>query len=136
MTNSLRRIPKGGRRCPGFWRTIRRPESLSSPAWLSRISAPLRSGSAGQAGGCSCGGGVLTKPRACRGNRKTVITGLECAEVVITQDVYADTVTNAYADIVLPAAQWVESEGVMVNSERTLTLNQRAVQPVGQARPD
>ena len=79
---------------------------------------------------------ICTNPVASVANRKTVITGLECAEVVITQDVYADTVTNAYADIVLPAAQWVESEGVMVNSERTLTLNQRAVQPVGQARPD
>src|SRR5271169_3035730 len=79
---------------------------------------------------------ICTNPVASVANRKTVITGLECAEVVITQDVYADTVTNAYADIVLPAAQWVESEGVMVNFERTLTLNQRAVQPVGQARPD
>lgn len=48
-------------------------------------------------------------------------------------DVYADTATNRYADIVLPAALWAESEGVMVNSERTLTLMRRAVPPAGQA---
>ncbi len=79
---------------------------------------------------------ICTNPVASVPNRKTVIAGLEAAELVITQDVYADTATNAYADIVLPATLWVESEGVMVNSERTLTLNQRAVPPAGQACPD
>ena len=51
-------------------------------------------------------------------NRKTVIAGLEAAELVITQDAYADTATNRYADIVLPATLWAEADGVMVNSER------------------
>jgi NADPH-dependent sulfite reductase flavoprotein alpha-component len=79
---------------------------------------------------------ICTNPVASVPNRKTVITGLEAAEMVVTQDVYAATATNVYADIVLPATLWVEAEGVMVNSERTLTLNQRAVDPPGQARPD
>ncbi len=43
----------------------------------------------------------------------------------ITQDVFADTETNAYADVVLPAAMWAETDGVMVNSERNLTLRRR-----------
>ena len=60
---------------------------------------------------------ICTNPVASVANRKTVITGLEAAELVITQDAYRATATNQYADIVLPAALWAESEGVMVNSE-------------------
>ncbi|MFJ1788448.1 molybdopterin-dependent oxidoreductase [Streptomyces anulatus] len=79
---------------------------------------------------------VCTNPVASVGNRRTVIEGLEAAEFVVTQDVFADTETNAYADIVLPAALWAESEGVMINSERTLTLSRRATDPPGEAWPD
>ncbi|MDH6195085.1 sulfite reductase (NADPH) flavoprotein alpha-component [Mycobacterium frederiksbergense] len=79
---------------------------------------------------------ICTNPVASVANRKTVINGLESAELVIAQDAYRCTATNHYADIVLPAALWAESEGVMVNSERTLTLLSRSVPPVGQARPD
>jgi len=79
---------------------------------------------------------ICTNPVASVANRRTVIEGLEAAELVITQDVFADTETNAYADIALPAALWAESEGVTVNSERNLTLNQQAVEPPGEARPD
>ena len=69
-------------------------------------------------------------------NRKTVITGLENAQLVITQDTYRATATNHYADIVLPATLWAESDAVMVNSERNLTLLQQSIPPAGQARPD
>ncbi|WP_030582080.1 bifunctional nitrate reductase/sulfite reductase flavoprotein subunit alpha [Streptomyces anulatus] len=79
---------------------------------------------------------ICTNPVASVANRRTVIEGLEAAEFVVTQDVFADTETNAYADIVLPAALWAESEGVMINSERTLTLSGRATDPPGEAWPD
>ena len=79
---------------------------------------------------------ICTNPVATVANRKTVITGLSAAELVITQDAYRDTATNHYADIVLPAALWAEADGVMVNSERSLTLLQRSIPPAGQARPD
>ncbi|WP_396921097.1 molybdopterin-dependent oxidoreductase [Mycolicibacterium sp.] len=79
---------------------------------------------------------ICTNPVASVANRKTVINGLEAAELVITQDAYRTTATNHYADIVLPATLWAESEGVMVNSERTLTLLSPSVPPTGQARPD
>ncbi|QHC22980.1 bifunctional nitrate reductase/sulfite reductase flavoprotein subunit alpha [Streptomyces sp. GS7] len=79
---------------------------------------------------------ICTNPVASVANRKTVIAGLEAAELVITQDVFADTETNAYADVVLPATLWAESDGVMVNSERNLTLVQGVVDPPGQALPD
>ncbi|GIG39757.1 bifunctional nitrate reductase/sulfite reductase flavoprotein subunit alpha [Cellulomonas phragmiteti] len=79
---------------------------------------------------------VCTNPVASVGNRRTVIEGLERAELVVTQDVFAETETNAYADVVLPAAMWSEADGVMVNSERTMTLARRALAAPGQALPD
>ncbi|MFJ6783240.1 molybdopterin-dependent oxidoreductase [Streptomyces yangpuensis] len=79
---------------------------------------------------------ICTNPVASVANRKTVIAGLEAAELVITQDVFAETETNAYADVVLPATLWAESDGVMVNSERNLTLVQGVLDPPGQALPD
>ncbi|MFJ8135691.1 molybdopterin-dependent oxidoreductase [Streptomyces sp. NPDC096013] len=79
---------------------------------------------------------ICTNPVASVANRRTVIEGLEAAEFVVTQDVFADTETNAYADVVLPGAMWTESEGVLINSERTLTLARPAVPPPGEALPD
>ncbi len=72
---------------------------------------------------------ICTNPVASVANRRTVIAGLEAAELVVTQDVFAETETNAYADVVLPATLWAESDGVMVNSERNLTLVQGVVDP-------
>lgn len=79
---------------------------------------------------------VCTNPVASVANRRTVLAGLERAELVIGQDAFLETETNQYADVLLPAALWAESEGVMVNSERTMTLFQPAVQAPGQALPD
>ena len=79
---------------------------------------------------------ICTNPVASVANRRTVIEGLEAAELVITQDVFADTETNGYADIVLPGAIWSETEGVLVNSERNVTLAPQVVPPTGQSLPD
>ena len=79
---------------------------------------------------------VCTNPVASVGNRRTVIEGLERAELVVTQDAFADTETNAYADVVLPGALWSESDGVMISSERNLTLARAALRPPGDALPD
>ncbi|MEU8857370.1 bifunctional nitrate reductase/sulfite reductase flavoprotein subunit alpha [Streptomyces sp. NPDC048556] len=79
---------------------------------------------------------ICTNPVASVANRRTVIEGLEAAEFVVTQDVFADTETNAYADVALPAALWGEAEGVMINSERNLTLATQAADPPGEASPD
>ncbi|RXS85138.1 reductase [Streptomyces sp. TM32] len=79
---------------------------------------------------------ICTNPVASVANRRTVIEGLEAAEFVLAQDVFAETETTAYADVVLPAAMWSESEGVMVNSERTLTLVRQAADAPGEAWPD
>lgn len=79
---------------------------------------------------------ICTNPVASVPNRKMVIEGLQKAELVIAQDAFLDTETNRYADILLPGALWAEAEGVMINSERNITLMQEAVSPPGDAMAD
>ena len=79
---------------------------------------------------------ICSNPVASVANRKTVIQALETAELVIAQDVYTETATTAYADILLPATLWVEADGVTVNSDRTLTLVRDVVPAPGEAQPD
>ncbi|KAF1312295.1 reductase [Pseudomonas sp. SG-MS2] len=79
---------------------------------------------------------ICSNPVASVANRQQVIDGLRQAQLVITQDAFLDTETNPYADILLPAALWAEGEGVMINSERNLTLMPRAVAAPGQSLPD
>ncbi|MDE2421698.1 MAG: sulfite reductase subunit alpha [Gammaproteobacteria bacterium] len=79
---------------------------------------------------------ICTNPVATVPNRQNVINGLEAAELVISQDAFFDTETNRYADILLPGALWAEAEGVMINSERNMTLMQKAIDPPEAALPD
>lgn len=79
---------------------------------------------------------ICTNPVATVPNRAIVIDGLRTAELVIAQDAFLDTETNRYADILLPGALWAEADGVMINSERNVTLMQAAVPPPGDALAD
>src|SRR6478752_2581380 len=79
---------------------------------------------------------VCSNPVASVANRRTVIEALETAELVIVQDVYGETATAAYADVVLPATLWVEADGVSVSSDRTMTLVKEIVPAPGEAQPD
>ncbi|WP_426319793.1 molybdopterin-dependent oxidoreductase [Microbacterium sp. E-13] len=79
---------------------------------------------------------ICSNPVASVANRKTVIEALETADLVIVQDVYTETATTAYADILLPATLWVEADGVTVNSDRTLTLVRDVIPAPGEAQPD
>ncbi len=72
---------------------------------------------------------IGTNPVASVAGRATVIGGLERAELVVVQDVFADTETTAYADVVLPATLWAESTYTAVNSERNVTLLQQPPTP-------
>jgi anaerobic selenocysteine-containing dehydrogenase len=46
------------------------------------------------------------------------------------------TETARLADVVLPAALWGEKTGTFTNTDRTVHLSERAVDPPGDARPD
>src|SRR5206468_2755630 len=54
----------------------------------------------------------------------------------VVQDAYHPTETTRFADVLLPAAQWPEKDGVMTNSERRLTYLPKLVEPPGEALPD
>jgi len=54
---------------------------------------------------------------------------------LVVTDVYPNASTEL-ADVVLPAAMWVEKEGGYGNSERRTQLWKQAVPPPGEARPD
>ncbi|WP_454916572.1 molybdopterin-dependent oxidoreductase [Xanthobacter sediminis] len=79
---------------------------------------------------------ICTNPVASVGNRTVVVEALKAAELVVVQDAFLDTETAVYADVLLPGALWAEADGVMVNSERNLTLTAQAVPPPGEARAD
>jgi len=61
---------------------------------------------------------------------------LRQAELVVVQDAYHPTETTRFADVLLPAAQWPEKDGVMTNSERRLSYLPKLVEPPGEALPD
>jgi anaerobic selenocysteine-containing dehydrogenase len=79
---------------------------------------------------------LCTNPAASMPDLDKVEGALRRAELVIVQDAYHPTETTRFADILLPAAQWPEKDGVMTNSERCLTYLPRLVDPPGEALPD
>jgi ferredoxin-nitrate reductase len=79
---------------------------------------------------------MCTNPAVSMPDLDLVEKALRQAELVVVQDAYHPTDTTRFADALLPAAQWPEKEGVMTNSERTLTYLPRLVQPPGEAIPD
>ncbi|GAB2487629.1 molybdopterin oxidoreductase family protein [Nocardiopsis aegyptia] len=54
---------------------------------------------------------------------------------LVVQDIFA-TETTELADVVLPAATWGEKTGTFTNTDRTVHLSERAVDPPGEARAD
>ena len=77
-----------------------------------------------------------TNPAASMPEPELVASALRRAELVIVQDPYHPTETTRFADILLPAAQWSEKDGVMTNSERRVTYLPKLVEPPGEALPD
>jgi ferredoxin-nitrate reductase len=79
---------------------------------------------------------AATNPLVSMPNLDRVRAGVSNCPLVVVSEAYAGTETEAVAHLVLPAAQWSEKEGVMVNSERRVTFCRAFREPPGQARPD
>jgi ferredoxin-nitrate reductase len=79
---------------------------------------------------------VATNPVVSQPDAERFGAALRKAELVVCQDAYHPTETAALAHFALPAAQWPEKDGVMTNSERGVSLVQRAVPAPGRALPD
>ena len=60
---------------------------------------------------------------------------LEKVDLLIVQDIFL-TPTAKLADVVLPGASFAEKDGTFVNTERRVTRVRKAIEPVGDSKPD
>jgi formate dehydrogenase alpha subunit len=60
---------------------------------------------------------------------------LEGIEFLVVQDIFL-TETAALADVVLPAASFAEKDGTFTNTERRVQRVRKAVEPIGNSKPD
>jgi assimilatory nitrate reductase catalytic subunit len=79
---------------------------------------------------------ACTNPAQSMPDQNLVQQALEAAEYVVLQEAFADTETAPFADLLLPASSWGETDGTMTNSERCITRVHAAVLPPGEARAD
>lgn len=79
---------------------------------------------------------ICTNPMVSLPNSKKIEKALKNAKFVVVQDISHKADTVEYADLVLPAAGWLEKEGTMTNSERRISYLNKGINPPGEARPD
>jgi assimilatory nitrate reductase catalytic subunit len=79
---------------------------------------------------------ACTNPAQSLPDQNLVHEALQAAECVVLQEVFADTETAPFADVLLPASTWGETDGTMSNSERCISRVHAAVAPPGEARAD
>jgi len=60
---------------------------------------------------------------------------LKTAELLVVQDIFL-TPTAELAHVVLPGTSFAEKDGTFVNTERRVTRVRKAIDPVGDSRPD
>ena len=68
-------------------------------------------------------------------DRKHCEHALESLEHLVVMDIFL-TETAQYADVVLPATAWGETDGVFTNTERRIQRVRAAVPPQGDAKPE
>ncbi|HSN33088.1 MAG TPA: molybdopterin-dependent oxidoreductase, partial [Ideonella sp.] len=79
---------------------------------------------------------ACTNPAQSLPDQNTVHEALRTADCVVLQEAYAGTETARFADVLLPASTWGETDGTMTNSERRIARVRAAVPPPGDARAD
>jgi formate dehydrogenase alpha subunit len=66
---------------------------------------------------------------------KHVREAMEKLEFFVVQDIFL-TETGRFADVVLPATTFAEKDGTFTNTERRVQRVRKAIEPVGESRPD
>ncbi len=79
---------------------------------------------------------ICTNPLVSLPDARRVEKALKKAKLVIVQDISHRSDTTQYADVLLPAAGWLEKEGTMTNSERRVSYLPKVVDAPGEALPD
>jgi len=60
---------------------------------------------------------------------------LKALDFLVVQDIFL-TETAKLADVVLPAASFAEKNGTFTNTERRVQLVRKAIEPIGESKPD
>jgi len=60
---------------------------------------------------------------------------LELCEFLVLQEIFPSE-TSAYADILLPGVSFAEKTGTFTNTERRIQMCHKAIEPLGESRPD
>jgi len=79
---------------------------------------------------------ICTNPLVSLPNSRQVEKALENAKFVVVQEISHRADTTKYADLLLPAAGWLEKEGTMTNSERRISFLAKGINPPGEALSD
>ncbi|TYA78469.1 nitrate reductase [Seonamhaeicola marinus] len=79
---------------------------------------------------------ACTNPLVSLPNINKVEKAMKNAKFVVVQDISHKSDTVKFADLILPAAGWLEKEGVMTNSERRVSYLPKEIDAPGEARPD
>ena len=78
---------------------------------------------------------IGTNPMMAAPDVERVRESLESKDLLIVQDIYP-TETAELADVVLPAATWVEREGIHAYVDRRVQKINKLIDPPGEAKPD
>ncbi|PCJ82552.1 MAG: NAD(P)H-nitrite reductase [Bacteroidetes bacterium] len=79
---------------------------------------------------------ICTNPVVSMPNANKIERALKKASFVVVQDISHNSETSKYADLLLPAAGWLEKEGTMTNSERRISYLPKVINAPGEALPD
>jgi assimilatory nitrate reductase catalytic subunit len=79
---------------------------------------------------------MATNPVVSLPDADKVKAALRNCELVVVSDVMANTDTAALAHVLLPALAWGEKDGMVTNSDRTMSRQRPFLPPPGEARAD
>lgn len=79
---------------------------------------------------------ICTNPVVSMPNAHKIEKALQKAAFVVVQDISQRSETTKFADLLLPAAGWLEKEGTMTNSERRISYLPQLIDPPAEALPD
>jgi ferredoxin-nitrate reductase len=79
---------------------------------------------------------ICTNPLVSLPDSRRVEKALANAKFVVVQDISHNADTGKFADLLLPAAGWLEKEGTMTNSERRISYLPKGINAPGEALSD
>ncbi len=79
---------------------------------------------------------ICTNPVVSMPNANKVERALRKANFVVVQDISHHSETTKFADLLLPAAAWLEKDGTMTNSERRISYLPKVLDAPGEALAD